>query len=268
MNLFTFNRGDLIVSSQINANFQEFVRILGQNSSSGELALPGRMTFGPTRRASLSALTDKVTSESKYFHIGWNAEEYIDGTTVGIQRRVEQSPSAALRLGENGLEFLYSRGDQNVNSTNRVFAINGSSRAFLHKDWSFTTDLTPNSIGDYRLTFCPLNTVVLLTSVTRTIPANTATKIDLTQFNFGTTNFHGVEVVVTATAGTASTQISVYGEDLNPFTGVILNLGSSQQGTERGSAVLRRGVKSNQRLNIVNTGALTALTVNVVGLWK
>jgi len=269
MNLFTFNRGDLIVSSQINANFQEFARILGQNSSAAELALPGRLTFGPTRRASISALSDKVVGGSKYLHVGWNAEEYIDGTVVGVQRRVEQSPSSVLRIGDTGLEFLYSRSDQNVRTISKVFSVEGSGNAFLHGDWSFTTQTNPASIADYRLTFNPLDQAVVLNTVTR-VAANTTTLVDLSRFstNFKTTNFHGVEVVVTATAGTASTQVSVYGQELSPYSGVLLTLGSSQQGSERGCAVLKRGVTKNQTLVIKNTAALTALTVNVIGIWK
>lgn len=269
MNLFTFNRGDLIVSSQINANFQEFARILGQNSSSSELALPGRLTFGPTRRASISALSDKVVGGSKYLHIGWNAEEFIDGTAVGVQRRVEQSPSSVLRIGDAGLEFLYSKADQNVRTTSKVFSVEGTGNAFLHSDWSFTSQSNPRSIADYRLTFSPLLSPVEISNFT-SVPANRESLVDLSRFytNFNTSNFHGVEVVVTATAGTSSTQVSVYGQELSPYSGIVLTLGSSQQGSERGCAVLKRGMTKNQTLVIKNTAALTALTVNVVGVWK
>lgn len=270
MNLFTFNEGDLIVSAQINANFQEFVKVLGPNSSAGELALPGRMTFGPTRRGSFSALSDRVTSGSKYMHIGWNAEEFINNNQVGIQRRVEQSPSSALRIGDNGFEFLYARGDQRVESMSQVFALTNSGRAVLHPNWSFTTRRSPNEISHYRLTYNPLSTSVDIRN-NSSVVANTTVSVDLSDsaINLNSTkNFHAVELVVTAQATSAGSQVSVYGQDMDPYTGLILNLGQNQRGLERGCVVFKRGSSSNSVVLIKNTGALSSLNVKVIGLWK
>jgi hypothetical protein len=268
MNLFTFNPGDLIVSAQINANFQEFVRVLGQNSTATELALPGRLTLGSSGRATLSALSDKVEGGSKYFHIGWNAEEFLQGSKVQLQRRVANSPSAALRLGDQGVEVFYNTASQSATSLTRVWGIN-SDRAYLNPNWSFSSRATgTRAISDYRLMLTPLTSAVTIHNVA-TVAANAAPRsIDLSKTNFGTTNYHGVEVHVTATAGTAGSEVSVYGQGLDPYTGVILTLGSNQRMSARGCVVLKRGSSPSQTISITNTGGLSALTITVVGLWK
>jgi hypothetical protein len=271
MNLFTFNPGDLIVSSQINANFQEFVRILGPTSTAAELALPGRLVLGSSNRASFSVLTDKITTDKKYLHVGWNAEESINGSSISLQRRLEQSASTVLRVGTQGFEVLYAKASEDIGSISPVFAVNESS-AFLDSEWSFTnSSVNPQSISEYRLMLSPLGSPVKVHEAGIVAATAPSRNIDLSKFaqSFGSSSFHGVEITVTATAATgAGTEVSVYGQGLNRYTGLVLNLGSSQKDSIRGCVVFRRGANANQTLTISNSGGLSSLLINVVGLWK
>lgn len=269
MNLFVFNPGDLIVSSQINENFQEFVRVLGKNSTASELALPGRITVGPSRKASISAITDKVDGEHKYLHLGWNAEEYIEGTSVKLQRNSEQGSSSVVRVGSDGFEFLYSSATQGVSATSKVFGIDGNNKVFIHENWSVVSRSgSAQSISEYRLMLTPLTTPVSVYASKQAVSANSSLVFDLATF-ISQANFHGVEVQVTAqAASSASSDVSVYGQGLSPYTGLVLNLGSNQKDSARGCVVLKRGTEPNQKLVVSNTGSLSSLTITVIGLWK
>lgn len=271
MNLFTFTPGDLIVSSQINANFREFQNILGEKSSAEELALPGRVTLGPTRRASLSALSDKVGGNPDYLHIGWNAEEYIGGSGIELQRRVAQAGSSAVRVGSNGFSVFVAPQGTSVTNMPAVFAVRANNTAFLHPNWSMTVSRdTPDEISDYRLMFNPLSTPIEILKRSATAASSTFT-VNIADISnrLGTTNFHGVEVVVNAVTNRGVfSEVYVHGLDMNEFTGLVLNLGSEQRVSERGCVVFKRGSSGNQKLRIRSTGALSSLTINVVGLWK
>lgn len=269
MNLYTFKPGDLIVSSQINANFQEFVRVLGASSTAAELALPGRLVLGSSNRASFSVLTDKVNVSEKYLHVGWNAEEYIENAAVRTQRRLENNASAAMRIGTNGVDIFYADASTSIASMPKVFGVNAS-EAYLHEKWSFTSR-TPQSISDYRLMFTPLSASVTVQDVKTVADKAPARTIDLSSFTqkFGTSNYHGVEVSITATAAAgAGTEVRVHGQGLDPYTGLVLNLGSSQKDSTRGCVIFKRGASANQSLVISNTGGLSSLLITVVGLWK
>lgn len=270
MNLFTFNPGDLIVSSQINANFQEFVRVLGQNSTSESLSLPGRLTLGQQRRASISALSDKKSENPRYLHIGWNAEEYFDGDEIKLQRKTESISSSSLRIGTNGLEFFFAYPSRSISTIPRIFAISGS-RAYLNSNWSFSSRFgSPQSIEDYRLMLSPLSAPIEIYKSTSITGSSTPRSVNLDDFasKLTTTNYHGVELSVTAKAGSAPAEIQVYGKNMNPYTGLILNLGSNQQDSARGCMVFQRGETSNQTIMIKSISSLSSLTINIVGLWK
>lgn len=274
MQLFRFKPGDLIVASQINYNFNALRDVLGATSTASELNLPGRMTFGGAHQGSVSALTDKKQSSTRRLHIGWNAEEFVDGDGVGLQRRVQGAQatgSTVVRLSGRGFTVLHTdKTSGNLeNQLQSIFALRANKTAYLNPNWSFAITETPSTIADYRLTFKPLTTFHVETRTNT--PANFLFRLDCATLEnkFKTSHFHGVEMYVLArtTTGNAS-EVRVYGDGMDPWSGLVVNVPANSTRTERGCVVFKRGTGGNQKLVITSTAALSQVTVRIIGLWK
>lgn len=265
MNLFTFKPGDLILSSQINYNFDQIRSVLGQDSTKEELSLPGRLVIGPSQKGSISSLSDATANSVKYLHIGWNAEESIVGNNVTLQKVDAVSGSSAIQLGQNQISLLLSQTASS--SPIRVFGLNDGNRIFIHQDYSFVEKPEGTlEISDYRLMFNPVGTALATYSNSGTTDALNATK-DISSV-VGSRKYHGVEVSITATAKTSPVEIAVFGQNLDKYTGVVFNLESSQKATERGCVVFARGSAMSSTIAISASAPVASLSVSIVGFWK
>lgn len=273
-----FNSGDVILSTEVNANFTALAQVVGTTSTSQLLSLPGKLALGERDGATISALTDKASASTGYLHLGWNATEVTDGSgNVKLNRVGNLSDgSTVVRVGSEGLAVLgTASATSDLSTMPTLFAIRKNEGVFINSALSFTQAAQPNSIDDYRLTFVPLNTPVNILT-TDTIP-NRGDDYSLQatrQINNWLSmpgRYRGVQLRVQAQRGadTRSTgRIEIYGERTDPLTGILFFANNTGLNITKGPVFFHKGEKDNDKVLINVKHELQTLRVDIVGVWK
>lgn len=269
--LFQFKPGTLILSSEVNSNFEQFVDIIGSRSNDDQLVLPGRLSFGERQAGTISALTDRAEADHAYMHIGWNAKESFNSdATVKVTRTVNNERSAFLRLGDQGLSVFgtaTTTGDLKP-AEMKLFQISTNKYVYVHPNWSFTnSNGKPDALDDYRLTLSPLPTPVDIL----TIGTNTDYAV-VKKLNLNIANYHGVELYISATRNNAKATppvITIKGEGMADKSGFKARMYDTGTSIWHGRAFFSRkngNTKTNLSIEVDNT--INGLTVAVTGVWK
>lgn len=272
MKLFEFKPGSLILSSEMNANFAQFVEVLGARSDDENLVLPGRVAFGERQAATISALTDRAEATDGYLHFGWNAKEIFksDGT-VAVARVVNQDKAVFMRLGSNGMAVYgttATSGDLDP-SKMLLFAVNQNRSVFVHPDWSFATSGGDGitDLSDYRLTYSPLSRPVEIVNIGQNTNYNV-----LKELNFGVTNYHGVSFVVEANRTDATgipPVLVVRGQAMSDLTGFYTIVNDTGKQVWQGRAFFKRSEgDTGHTLRIRADHTIAAMKVTLTGVWK
>lgn len=160
---FSFISGEVARSSQVNANFNYIMDIIGQLSTPGSIASLGEFKLGPRMMALFSAAQDTGPDATAFFQLAWNVNYNKVGTVWRYDRRITNNPATTLRIGKQGLEVLTTSaptGDLN-NQLTKVMGItavhHGEDRMFVKDDLHLQNyDGTARTIQDYRQTFVAL----------------------------------------------------------------------------------------------------------------
>jgi hypothetical protein len=165
----TFESGEIASSAEVNENFNHVDGVLGTDSTSSELNLPGNVVMSPRDTIQLSAAADTAYGDNTFIQLSWNAELYDSGGGTWKVRRINDGEeSAGVRIGsgsdkaDSAIEFwLSARTDGELNSQfTRVGAfqarLNGDDTFYLWDGMRMSRVATnPASIQDYRLTYTP-----------------------------------------------------------------------------------------------------------------
>lgn len=266
-----FQPGSLILSSEVNTNFDKLVEILGASSNDEKLVLPGRIAFGQRQAATISALTDRAANTKGYLHFGWNAKEVFTGSgKVDVARVVNRESATFMRMGTDGLSVYGTAtesGDLNPEKM-KLFQIKANADIFVHPDASFTGKSgSPNSIDDYRLTLSPLSSPVEILNIGWTRDYNALKRLSL-----GIKNYHGVELRIEAKRGNNNDTppvIQISGEGLDARLGFMARVNDVGTSLWQGRAFfLRTEEDKNHDLRIKVSDVISGLAIYVIGVWK
>lgn len=163
---YKFNPGEIAASSEVNANFEYIMGILGSSSSPARMLPSADIVLGPRSNFQISASADSAANSTKsYGHIGWNAELYLVGSTWKLRRFHDGEPAHFVRLGKAGIGFYSSSrttGDLNTQAT--LMANIGATQSNGDRDWFFvrdsftTSNASPTEHEDIRSTYVPFTT--------------------------------------------------------------------------------------------------------------
>lgn len=149
-----FEPGEVASSAEVNQNFDHLSALLGDGSNGDELRPPGPIL--------LNEVGQLAARDKTFLQIGWNINQYLDGTTPKVERIESGKRATALRIGEGGFEVWTTGttdGDLQTQLV-KVFAISareGTDYMFFSPWWHMTvSDGQPQNHGDYRLTYVPL----------------------------------------------------------------------------------------------------------------
>lgn len=278
--LFNFNSGDVILSTEVNANFNALAQIVGTKSTSDTLALPGKIALGARDAATISALTDTVTADDGYLHMGWNASETVaDNGSVKLNRTSGLADGAtALRVGSKGLAVLgTSQESGDLNTTIKtLFAIRQNNRIFVNPSLSFTSvDNVPGKIDGYRLTYVPLADPVKVYETANIVDKGQRLSVETTRkmqnWLTMTGGYRGVQLRVaarrTANMDNAA-RIEVYGQGTDPVTGILFFANNTGLNVVKGPVFFHKGATGNDTVVIEVVHELASLRIDIVGVWK
>lgn len=269
--LFEFKPGTLILSSEVNSNFNQFVDIIGVRSNDDQLVLPGRISFGERQAATISALTDRAEANNAYLHLGWNAKEVFNkDASVGVARSVNNEGAAFLRVGTRGFS-VFGTTDTSGNlipNRMRLFEINTNKYIYVHPKWSFSNSAgKPAALDDYRLTLSPLTTPVEVLSIGKNAEYDAVKEI-----NLSIPNYHGVELFITARRRNANDLpplIVIKGNGMDDRSGFKTRMYDTGTSIWQGRAFFSRtNGNTETKLKISVNNTINALSVAVTGVWK
>lgn len=155
---YSFISGEVARSSQVNANFNYIMDILGQLSTPGSIAALGEFKLGPRMLALFSAAQDTGPDELAFFQLAWNVNFHKVGDTWRFDRRVSNKAASSFRVGVHGFQFITTSrtsGDLNNQMATilHLVATTGEDRMYLKDDVHIQNfDGTARSTQDYRLT--------------------------------------------------------------------------------------------------------------------
>lgn len=155
---YTFLSGKIAKSSEVNANFNYVMDLLGQLSVPGSIQQLGEFKLGPRALALFTAAQDTGPDADAHFQLAWNVNWNKVGSTWRFDRRIANNPATAVRIGKSGLEVKTTSatsGDLNNQITTilRLVATTGEDRLYLKDDVHIQNhDGTARTIQDYRLT--------------------------------------------------------------------------------------------------------------------
>jgi hypothetical protein len=163
---YSFISGEVAKSSQVNANFNYVMDIIGQLSTPGSIASLGEFKLGPRALALFSAAQDTGPDASAFFQLAWNVNWNKVGSTWRYDRRIANNPATAVKVGKDGFSILSTSqvsGDLNNQITVllRLVATTGDEILYIKDDVHIQNyNNTARNIQDYRLTQVFLETPI------------------------------------------------------------------------------------------------------------
>lgn len=277
VSLFTFQDGELILSSEVNANFRRIVEAIGVNSTDKVLAPPGQITLGQREAASISSLSDRKANDDGYLHLGWNARESFNrkGQLVLSRTGGFNDGAAVMRLGSKGMQiFATSRAAGSLQNMPKLIGIETNKRFFINPSLSMTNvDRQPQSIEDYRLTLVPLSKPIKMIDAPNGVTAKQSWQKDLVAVVGEAVRggFHGVQFHVRAertVRGNEDPKVVLYGKEVGEVLGMGFFVNEIGVTRQSGSVFFKRGAKANNTVIVSSSLPLSEFTVWVTGVWK
>jgi hypothetical protein len=163
---YTFISGNTAKSSEVNANFNYLMDLIGQASVPGSVSQLGEFKVGPRSLALFTGAQDTGPDADAHFQLAWNVNWNKVGSVWRFDRRITNQPATSLRIGRGGLEVYttsQTTGDLNNQMTRilRLVATSGEDYMFLKDDIHLQNyDGTARNVQDYRLTTVLMETPV------------------------------------------------------------------------------------------------------------
>lgn len=161
--MYTFVPGEQAKANELNSNFNEIMDILGPLSTPDRVRTTSEFTMGARQNTLFTGSHDTGPSSLRFFQIGYNADWEFSNGKWRFSRFVSGMGGSAIRLGEGNIEFMVTnKTTENFNtameSAMRIVDNAADNYVFLNKSYHFQiVDEPADSIGDYRLTYVPLN---------------------------------------------------------------------------------------------------------------
>jgi hypothetical protein len=209
---FTLIPGEVARSSEVNANFDYIMSILGTASTPEQAQTATELRLGARFNALLTGTHDTGAAGFEFFQLGWNADYNFVGGTWKFERFIASKGASAIRLGEGSVSFLVTNaatGDLNAQMTTAmkmqsITSVSNKNYIYLPLDWSFQNqDSVSETLGDYRLTYVILDTPAVIYDGASAAKATTT--IDVR--NYGITAY--AKAVVLSCEATATTSSGV-----------------------------------------------------------
>jgi len=162
---FKFHPAEQAKSSEINANFNYIMNILGDTSTTDRLTTTAELRLGYQGNMLMSGENDKSNSPTsrKFFQLGWNADWNLVSGKWTLARFIEGEPATVMRMGYYGFDFMTTSttGGNLSGQLEPVVAIRattGEDYVYIKNSFHIqNNDRTAVNLQDYRLTYVPLD---------------------------------------------------------------------------------------------------------------
>ena len=129
-----FSPGEVASSSEMNENFDYFASMIGDQTSQDGFRPNGPILVGPNAQL--------AGRNADFLHIGWNADQYLQGATAKVRRIADGKAATFLRVGSDGFSVWTTSSTQGdlqaqAHEVFGVHATTGDDYIFIHPTWRF-----------------------------------------------------------------------------------------------------------------------------------
>lgn len=173
MPITTFVPGDVARSAEVNENFAYILSMLGQLSTPGRVKTTTEFLLGSRQNVLFTGTHDTGSADAsgtirEYFQLGYNVDYNLVSGSWRAQRFISNNGASALRLGDGEVSFLATNEttESLTSALQTVFRIkeqDSDAYIYVPRRISFVhNNATPDSVGDYRLTYIPIDNPVAI----------------------------------------------------------------------------------------------------------
>ena len=266
---YAFIAGDVARSSEVNANFNYLLNVLGDLVGPDRISTLKEFLMGNNSQVLFSA------TSQHYFQLGWNADyNHLGGGIFKYVRFVANKNATALRIGKDGAEFIQTSAtsgdlDKQMNTTWALRATSGDDYMFFDPTWSMQTkDGTATLLEHYRLTYVPLQTPKAVYTNTAFADKESYTA-DVSTYSVVPRNAKMVKISVRIQSGSGGrSEIRWYpaGVTRSINNAIIVAAAANEVGAQSFDLALGTGANKSKWTHEA-VGAIASTYVSILGYW-